>query len=118
MKKHLHEHRHSEACCPRYGHLTMTENVQGFHLEFPRRLRRRQTSGTFLLPPGLTDYLRNFIAELLQDVSLRTMLQLWFMLDCAPQHFLLEIREFLNNVFPEQWIGRLDRQHGLLVPLI
>jgi len=96
----------------------MTENVQGFHLEFPRRLRRRQNSGTFVLPPGLTDYLRNFVPELLQGVSLQTMLQLWFMLDCALPHVLLEIREFLNNVFPEKWIGRVDRQHGLLIPLI
>jgi len=62
--------------------------------------------GHYVLPPGLTDYLRIFVPELLQDVSLQTRLRLWFMLGCAPPHFLLEIREFLNNVFPEQWIGR------------
>jgi kynurenine formamidase len=24
----------------------------------------------------------------------------------APSHFLLAAQEFLNNVFPEQWIGK------------
>jgi hypothetical protein len=37
-------------------------------------------------------------------VALQTRIYLWFTHDGAPPHYLLAVREFLNNMFPEQWI--------------
>jgi len=54
------------------------------------------------------DFLRNVLPELLQDVHLQTRINLWFMHDAVPPHFLLAVREFLRYVCPEQWI----RQSG------
>ena len=31
---------------------------------------------------------------------------MWFLHDGAPPHFRLDVRNFLNNEFPERWIGR------------
>ena len=63
------------------------------------------------LPPRLTaavyhDFLRNVLPNLLQDVDLQTRFHLWLMYDGAPPHFHLAVREFLNSVFPEHWVGR------------
>ena len=52
------------------------------------------------------DFIRNMVPKLLQDVDLQTRIQAWFMHYGAPAHFLLAVREFLNTVFPGQWIGR------------
>jgi len=44
---------------------------------------------------------------MLQDVGLRTGIHLWFMLEGAALiFFLLAVQKFLNNLFPEQWMGR------------
>lgn len=32
----------------------------------------------------------------------------WFQQDDAPPHFGLEVRNFLNAIFPERWIGRKE----------
>jgi hypothetical protein len=66
--------------------------------------------GPYFLPPRRTgaiyhDFLCNVLTELLQDVDLHTGIRLWFMHDGAPPHSLLAVREFLNNVLPEQWMG-------------
>jgi hypothetical protein len=39
-------------------------------------------------------------------VDLQTRINLWFMHDGAPLHFLLASWENLNNLLPEQWIGQ------------
>lgn len=31
---------------------------------------------------------------------------IWFQQDGAPAHFGLEVRQFLDQMFPHQWIGR------------
>jgi len=41
-----------------------------------------------------------------QDVGLQTRIHSWFMHGGVPLHFLLSVWEFLNNVFPRQWVGR------------
>lgn len=43
---------------------------------------------------------------MLQHVDLQTSIHLWFMHDDAPPHLFLALQQFLNNVFPEQQIGR------------
>jgi hypothetical protein len=48
-----------------------------------------------------TDFLRNFLPELLQDVDLQTGIHAWFMHDCALQQFLFAFGAFLNNLFSE-----------------
>jgi hypothetical protein len=52
------------------------------------------------------DFISKALPLLLQIVDLQTRLYLSFMHDAAQHIFLLAVREFLNNVFPEQWIGR------------
>jgi hypothetical protein len=52
------------------------------------------------------DFLGNVLPELLQDVDLQIRINLRFMHDGAPPNCLLAGWEFLNNVFPKQWIGR------------
>jgi hypothetical protein len=96
---------------PFYGLLEIKENVQSFHTDFPCKHCRRQTYGivlSFSLLTGVVyqHFLRNVLPELLQEVDLQTRIHLWFMREGVPPHFILEFREFLKNVFPEQWIGR------------
>ena len=50
--------------------------------------------------------LGNFLPELMQDGGLQTWIRVGFMHDDAPQYFLLTVWEFLNKLFPEQWIGQ------------
>jgi len=52
------------------------------------------------------DFLRNVIPALLEDVNLLTRVLLRFMRVGAPPHFHIAVREFLNNVFLGQWVGR------------
>jgi hypothetical protein len=79
--------------------------------------------GYYFLPPCLTgaayhNFIQNVLSELLHNVALQHRINLWIMHAYAPPHFLLTVQEFLNNVFPERWMDKLDQQHGLLVPLI
>jgi hypothetical protein len=43
--------------------------------------------------------------SLLQGADLQARIHLWFMQDGAPPQFLLSVWDFLNNVFPRQWVG-------------
>jgi len=58
---------------------------------------------------------------MLQCVGLQTGIHLLFMLEDAPLilfiYFLFAVQNFLNNLFPEQWMGR-GGLNGPLVPLI
>jgi hypothetical protein len=31
---------------------------------------------------------------------------MWFMRDCAPPHFSRAVRDVLNNIYHDRWIGR------------
>uniref|UniRef100_V5GJV9 Transposable element Tc3 transposase n=1 Tax=Anoplophora glabripennis TaxID=217634 RepID=V5GJV9_ANOGL len=67
--------------------------------------------GPFFLPPRLTgDVYRRFLEDelpvLLEDIPLPLRLQMYFMHDGAPPHFSLAAREYLNNIYPNRWIGR------------
>jgi len=42
---------------------------------------------------------KSILLYLLQDVDLRTRIDLWFILDGAPYHFLLAVCVFLKSVF-------------------
>jgi len=45
------------------------------------------------------DSLKSILPYLLQDVYLLTRIDLWFILDGAPYHFLLAVCVFLKSVF-------------------
>lgn len=67
--------------------------------------------GPFFLPARLTGetyhhFLENELPLLLEDVPIIIRRRMWFMHDGAPPHFSVIVREFLNNVFPDHWIGR------------
>jgi hypothetical protein len=55
------------------------------------------------------DFFRNVFPKLLQDMNLHSRLNLWFMHDDAPPHFLLAVREFfeqrLQRGGPTSWPG-------------
>jgi hypothetical protein len=51
------------------------------------------------------DFRRNFLPHSLQGLDLHIRIRLWIQHDGAHLHLLLAFRAFLNNVFPEQWIG-------------
>lgn len=67
--------------------------------------------GPFILPDRMNglDYLhflQNNLPELLEDVPLEIRQSMWFLHDGAPPHFRREVRDYLNNEFPNRWIGR------------
>jgi len=68
--------------------------------------------GPHFLPPRLIEAVYHDVSgyvvpDLFQDVGLQTRITLWFTHNNgAPLHHLLAVRELLNNVLPEQWIGR------------
>jgi len=55
------------------------------------------------------ELLRNVLPELLQDVDLKNGIYLCFMHDGAPPHFLIAVKEFLNNVFLAECVRRDGR---------
>ena len=51
-------------------------------------------------------FIRDILPEMLENVPLQVRQRLWFQQDGAPAHFALDVREYLNNIFPNGWIGR------------
>ena len=67
--------------------------------------------GPYLMPslltgPNYTLFLRNVLPDLLDNVPIATRRRMWFQQDGAPPHYSREAREFLNERFPNRWIGR------------
>lgn len=52
------------------------------------------------------ELLRDHLPALLEDVDLDTRQRMWIQLDGAPPHFALIVRDFLNQTYPNRWIGR------------
>ncbi|KAJ8882509.1 hypothetical protein PR048_014320 [Dryococelus australis] len=65
------------------------------------------------------DFIVNEFPVLLEDVPCLQRLEMWFMHDGAPAHFLRNVREHLAQAFNGRWIGRggpvtwLSRSPGL-----
>ena len=51
-------------------------------------------------------FIRDILPEMLENIPLQVRQRSWFQHDGAPAHFALDVREYLNNVFPNRWIGR------------
>ena len=67
--------------------------------------------GPFILDNRLTgalyfQFLRHNLPVLLEEVPLNVRQRMWFLHDGAPPHFARQVRQHLDEVFPERWIGR------------
>ena len=68
--------------------------------------------GPYVLPkrPNAVQYLEfsNNVLEKQLDVqvALGQRVRMWYLHDGAPPHFARPITEWLNNHFPNQWVGR------------
>ena len=51
-------------------------------------------------------FIRDILPEMLENVPLQVRQLLWFQHDGDPAHFAHDVREYLNNVFSNCWIGR------------
>ena len=51
-------------------------------------------------------FLRDELHHLTDDVPLDVIQRMWFLHDGAPAHFSLIVRNFLNDRFPQRWVGR------------
>jgi hypothetical protein len=50
--------------------------------------------------------LEGVVDELVDELPLASVRQLWYQHDGAPPHFLAAVREHLDTTFPDKWIGR------------
>lgn len=67
--------------------------------------------GPIVIPNNLNGnsyliFLQETLPILLDDLPLNLLRDMWFMHDGAPPHFSLEVRRYLNMVYPNRWIGR------------
>lgn len=67
--------------------------------------------GPYVLPnrlngPGYLHFLEDILPVLLEEIPLQLRQRMWYLLDGAPPHFDLNVRQFLNIRFPQKWIGR------------
>lgn len=74
--------------------------VLGNNLIGPYILPNRLNSPTYLV------FLRNILPELLENVPLADLQNMWLQHDGAPAHFGQIVRDFLNQNYNQQWIGR------------
>ena len=67
--------------------------------------------GPYKLPPNSNedsylDFLKNGLRDLLDNLTLNLRQNMHFMQDGAPAHFSRQVRNYLNEIFPQRWIGR------------
>src|ERR1044072_1634638 len=67
--------------------------------------------GLFIFENRLTEdhyfeYLPNELQGLLEDVPLNIRMHMYFQHDGAPTHFARQVKQHLDERFPELWIGR------------
>ena len=72
--------------------------------------------GPFVFDDNLTGntyeaFLWNQLPSLLEDIPL-IMSQMYFQHDGAPPHYTRHMREYLNEFFPNCWLGRGGPLHG------
>ena len=68
--------------------------------------------GPFQLPETLNgdiylDFLRNQLPNLLEDVPLNILRDMWYQHDGCPAHYARPVRNYLSEEYPDRWIGRL-----------
>lgn len=117
-----------EACFTRRGvtnfhneHHYADENPHAIHVRhFQREFKINVWIGIIddhligpvrLLPNKLTaetylHFLQETLPELLEDLPIALRRDMWYMHDGAPPHFGRIVRDYLNEQFPNKWIGR------------
>jgi hypothetical protein len=90
---------------------TLRKNQHQFSINIWAGIVGENVIGPYLLPPRLNghlylEFLQHVLPELLQDVPLDIRRDMWLQHDGAPAHFSLRVREYLNDQFPNRWIGR------------
>lgn len=66
----------------------------------PLMLPNRINANDFLL------FLTTDLPELLEDVPLAARARMWLQCDGAPPHYGIQVRRWLDQQFPQRWIGR------------
>lgn len=116
-----------EACFTRRG-ITNLHNEHVYAEENPHAVKERHFQGEFKInvwmgiienhligPFRLPDrlngdnylqFLQETIPELLEDLPLNLRHEMFFMHDGAPPHFARNVRDYLNEQYPDRWIGR------------
>ena len=115
-----------EACFTRDGYFN-SRNSHIWHDENPHAVAPRRHQQQFsvnmwagilgeniivyLLPARLSaniylDFLQNILPLLLQNIPLNLRNNMWFQHDGAPPHFGVNVRQYLDQRFPQRWIGR------------
>lgn len=73
----------------------LNDNIVG-----PYFIEGRLTGETYLA------LLRNMVSEMLEEIPLANLRDVWFQQDGAPPHYHSAVREYLNEQFGSRWIGR------------
>ncbi|GFV48916.1 uncharacterized protein TNCV_1343251 [Trichonephila clavipes] len=76
-------------------------------------------AGPYILPSRLTGrtyniFLQEVLPELLVDIPPSVCSRMWFQHDGAPAHFSRNVRNHLDTVYGQHWIGRFPGHHVLL----
>lgn len=116
-----------ESCFKRMGIFNM-HNLHFWNVENPHIVRQDRFQhqfgvnlwagildgkiiGPFELPPRLNgvrylQFLRDELGNLLNEVSQDVRDRMWLQHDGAPAHFARQVTEYLNETYPNRWIGR------------
>lgn len=74
--------------------------IVGGHLVGPHILPKPTTGAIYL------DFLENVLPGLLENIPLNVRQELWYLHDGAPIHYARQVTTWMNERFPDCWIGR------------
>lgn len=116
-----------ESTFKRDGYLNL-HNLHEWHVENPHLMREDRSqyqfkvnirtgilNGRIIGPCELTQnldgatylhFLQNDLSNLLEDVPLSIYREMWFQQDGCPAHYARAVRDYLNEEYPDRWIGR------------
>lgn len=77
-----------------------------------RGILNGQIIDPFELPENLNreiyhDFLEDELPNLLEDAPLATRRAMWLQNDGCPAHYARGVRNYLDQTYPQRWIGRL-----------
>lgn len=117
-----------ESSCRKDGYINL-HNVHSWAIENPHEMREDRSqrqfkvnlwagifNGQILGPVELPailngqnylQFLQNDLVELLEDTPIALRRTMWLQNDGCPAHYALQVRAYLNQAYPDRWIGRL-----------
>ena len=102
----LHLWKRSNPHAPRPCHfqheirVNVWAGILGDHVIGPYIFPEKLTGSTYLI------FLREVLPLLLEDVPIEARRNMWFQQDGCPAHFAGYVRDYLQDNFPNRWIGR------------